>query len=58
VRFGAPLYRQGSGDDAALARQYTDEIMTAIATLLPPEQRGEYGVEVKQEQGGVAPKAA
>lgn len=39
VRFGSPLYRQGNGD---IARQYTDEIMLAIAALLPPEQRGEY----------------
>jgi 1-acyl-sn-glycerol-3-phosphate acyltransferase len=54
VRFGAPLYRQGSGDDVALARQYIDEIMAEIAALLPPEQRGEFGVTVKREPDGAA----
>jgi 1-acyl-sn-glycerol-3-phosphate acyltransferase len=42
VRFGAPLRRYGSAENAALARHYTDEIMLAIAELLPPELRGVY----------------
>jgi 1-acyl-sn-glycerol-3-phosphate acyltransferase len=51
VRFGKPLYRTGNGDSATLARDYTNEIMGAIADLLPPEQRGEYGQGAPAEPG-------
>lgn len=42
VRFGAPIRGQMADDPVEAAKAFTDEIMLAIADLLPPEQRGVY----------------
>ena len=46
IRYGEPLYWKGvaSGEDAA--KEFTEQIMSSIAALLPPEMRGVYGDNV------------
>ncbi len=50
VRFGPPITVAGDTNDMTVVHKHTDQIMRAIATLLPPELRGEYG------DGGYASK--
>jgi 1-acyl-sn-glycerol-3-phosphate acyltransferase len=43
VKFGAPIYLpQGVSITADEFQQYTDQVMVAVADLLPPELRGVY----------------
>jgi 1-acyl-sn-glycerol-3-phosphate acyltransferase len=42
VRFGPPLDLCGSPDDPVATRENTDQVMRAMAALLPPELRGQY----------------
>jgi 1-acyl-sn-glycerol-3-phosphate acyltransferase len=44
VRFGHPLHVEGDVDDPVIVRHNTDDIMHAIAALLPPERRGAYAL--------------
>jgi 1-acyl-sn-glycerol-3-phosphate acyltransferase len=52
VQFGKPIYPQGDPDDAAAVRRLTNEMMLAVAELLPPERRGYYAdrAAVEREQ--------
>jgi len=50
VRFGPPVYWARNGDEATTVRFYTDTVMTEIARLLPPGQRGVYGEAVDEER--------
>jgi 1-acyl-sn-glycerol-3-phosphate acyltransferase len=43
IRIGSPLHFTGDAPDAALLRAYTDQVMMAIAAMLPTEYRGVYG---------------
>lgn len=43
VRFGPPVWIQGNPDNLTEARQKTEQIMHAIAALLPEARRGRYG---------------
>jgi acyl transferase domain-containing protein/NADPH:quinone reductase-like Zn-dependent oxidoreductase/1-acyl-sn-glycerol-3-phosphate acyltransferase/NAD(P)-dependent dehydrogenase (short-subunit alcohol dehydrogenase family)/acyl carrier protein len=43
VRIGAPLRFAAGTPDAALLREYTDQVMQSIASMLPAEYRGVYG---------------
>jgi 1-acyl-sn-glycerol-3-phosphate acyltransferase/acyl carrier protein len=43
VRIGAPLRFADSAPDAARLREYTDQVMISIASMLPVEYRGVYG---------------
>lgn len=43
VRFGAPLWLSGDPDDVIVARRNTEEVMAAMAVLLPAAMRGQYG---------------
>ncbi len=46
VRFGAPQrWAHDPSEDAATARLFTEQIMRAMAELLPPELRGVYAEE-------------
>ena len=45
VRFGPPLSLVGDPTDKAAVQAQTDAVMRAIAQLLPPAQRGLYGVD-------------
>jgi 1-acyl-sn-glycerol-3-phosphate acyltransferase len=46
VKFGKPIcFPQGGHADQELLQQYTDQLMFAIAELLPPELRGVYAVK-------------
>ena len=42
IRVGPPLRFTGASLDAAHLRQYTDQVMTSIAEMLPPAYRGVY----------------
>ena len=42
VRFGPPLCWHGANDEDTAPKAFTDEIMAAIAALLPPHLRGDY----------------
>lgn len=52
VRFGKPIYPEGDPDDSAAVRRLTNEMMLAIAELLPPARRGYYAdrLAVEREQ--------
>lgn len=43
VRFAPPIHFSGAPDDPAAIQQTSLEVMHAIARLLPPHLRGEYG---------------
>ena len=62
VRFGTPITPEGDPDDPAAVRRLTNEMMLAIAELLPPERRGYYAdrlaVERAQEAEELAEAAA
>jgi 1-acyl-sn-glycerol-3-phosphate acyltransferase len=45
VRFGPPLFLTGDPDDPADIRKNTEKVMQAIAALLPPDLRGQYGAK-------------
>jgi 1-acyl-sn-glycerol-3-phosphate acyltransferase len=45
VRFGRPLHLEGDVEDSASVRHNTDDIMRAIAELLPPERRGAFALD-------------
>ncbi len=53
VRIGPPIRFAESVPDAAGLRAYTDQVMTAIAVMLPVEYRGVYA-----EAASTAPRAA
>ncbi len=42
IRYGEPLIWSGSAKGEEASRQFTDQIMSAIADLLPPEMHGFY----------------
>lgn len=42
IRYGPPLKWEGTERGEEVARAFTEEIMVAIAALLPPEMRGVY----------------
>ena len=43
VRFGSPVLLSGDPDNVNEARHNTEELMSAIAALLPVPMRGQYG---------------
>lgn len=43
VRYGEPLYWDRSVRDENASKTFTDQIMSSIASMLPPEMRGVYG---------------
>jgi 1-acyl-sn-glycerol-3-phosphate acyltransferase len=44
VRFGKPIHFDATGNTSADQLQlHTDQVMRAIAAMLPPELRGVYG---------------
>ena len=47
VRFGPPLTLEGDPNDPTVIRENTYKIMVAMASLLPPEQRGPYAEDVQ-----------
>jgi 1-acyl-sn-glycerol-3-phosphate acyltransferase len=51
VRFGPPLRLSGNADNPEDARSSTEEIMRAMAALLPPELQGHYAATpIKADQ--------
>ena len=42
VRYGEPLYWDGTSTNESASQAFTEQIMVAIAGLLPPELRGYY----------------
>ncbi|MFN2201304.1 MAG: lysophospholipid acyltransferase family protein [Caldilineaceae bacterium] len=48
VRYGPPLHWDGDTRDETASKEYTDQIMLAIAALLPPEMRGVYRDKYKE----------
>jgi NADPH:quinone reductase-like Zn-dependent oxidoreductase/1-acyl-sn-glycerol-3-phosphate acyltransferase/SAM-dependent methyltransferase/acyl carrier protein len=55
VRVGKPLYFPTGPTPPNLLRQYTDEIMLALAALLPPDYRGVYSTIDPGKQSGRLP---
>ena len=52
VRYGPPLTWNGDARDEDASRTYTEQIMLAIAALLPPEMRGVYRDKSEESVAG------
>ena len=50
VRFGPPITIPNNEDDAAAVKAGTEQIMLAIAALLPPELQGVYAASQQESQ--------
>ncbi len=49
VRFGPPLFFPNDTEDPDIIQERTDQVMLAIARLLPPDQWGVYAERMAQE---------
>lgn len=48
IRFGEPIRWDGPAKDETASIAFTEDLMLAIAALLPPEMRGKYAAKVEE----------